>query len=213
MLPFFSSTDIVVGIDEVGRGALAGPVVAGAVHFGGEFIEKYQSNPEEFPWLQQINDSKKLSKTIREDIYKKINETPGIFWSIGAVDAEVIDQINIAKATMLAMEYAYDRIADSARTQTLIIDGNMEPSQIKVRYPNTQILPIIKGDTKFIEIAAASIMAKVHRDNLMTLLSEKEEFSHYGWNTNVGYGSKKHLEAIDMQGMSALHRKSFLTRR
>ncbi len=187
---FHNKKRILVGIDEVGRGPLAGPVVACAV------ILPYDVD------LFGIKDSKKLSKEQREIFYEKIMEQ-AISVGIGLVEHDEIDKINILQATFKAMREAlldlkmdYDVIA---------VDGNL-----KIEYITCEQHTITKGDDKSVVIAAASIVAKVTRDRIMNKYSE--EFPQYDWNSNKGYGSQKHYDAIKEHGITPLHRKSFLTK-
>jgi ribonuclease HII len=181
-------TGIVVGVDEVGRGPIAGPVVAAAVIVDDAALG----------W--GINDSKKLSKTKREFLFKEI--TSKYPYSISVIDPRTIDNINILQATLLAMRQAISQI--NHQYDSIIVDGNITP----LKQPNCHA--IIKGDTKSLSIAAASIVAKVYRDRLMDELSQLHP--HYGWHKNVGYGTKDHFSAIERHGFTVHHRRSFLTK-
>ena len=178
----------IVGIDEAGRGPLAGPVVVGAV------IMK----PESF--IEGINDSKKVSEKKREMLYEKIIEN-AIDWSIGIVDQEEIDKINILNATKKALKMA-------------IMDLKVKPDRIVVdalEHMDTCGIPytsIIKGDAKVYSIAAASIIAKVTRDRIMR--EYDEIYPEYGFAGHKGYGTAKHIQAIKEFGPCLLHRKSFI---
>ena len=175
------------GCDEAGRGCLAGPVVAGAVILDTE-------NP-----IEGLNDSKKLSKAKREALAIEIKEK-ALAWGIGIVDHQEIDKINILNASFLAMHRAVDIL--KTQPKMLLIDGN--------RFKEYQGIPhecIIKGDGKVASIAAASILAKTHRDLLMEEYDEK--YPGYGWSGNAGYPTKKHREAIKEIGVSPIHRLSF----
>jgi ribonuclease HII len=179
---------IIAGIDEVGRGPLAGPVVAACVHI-----------PDlSFPWLDEVTDSKKLSKLKRNKLSALIQQH--CVWSIAEISPQEIDQINILQATMRAMENAAKGL--SVLPDKIYVDGNRVP--FNMPYPAEAV---IKGDAKIIEIACASIIAKVYRDNIMEQLAN--EYPHYGWDTNAGYGSAKHLEAIEKYGITTHHRQSF----
>ncbi|MDR1032134.1 MAG: ribonuclease HII [Holosporales bacterium] len=186
----------VAGIDEVGRGPLAGPVVACAVWL----------NPDEVDGvlLSQLNDSKLIPKRRREALSQELISLPAahLRYSIGLASVAEIDRVNILQATMLAMQRAYDGI--SSAVDSIIVDGNKVPS---VSCP---ALAIVGGDRKSLSIAAASIIAKVHRDSLMELLSK--QFPEYGWDRNAGYGTKEHLAAIDKFGLTEHHRRSFCKR-
>ncbi len=177
----------VCGIDEVGRGPLAGPVVAACVIL-----------PENCDILG-INDSKKLSKKKREELFDIINEK-ALSVGIGVVDNNVIDNINIVQATFMAMREAISN--SSLAPDYILVDGNFTIPYVKI--PQTSI---IKGDGKSMSIGAASIIAKVTRDKMMVKYSK--EYPHYGFESNVGYGSAKHIEAIKKYGLSPIHRKSF----
>ena len=175
----------IAGVDEVGRGTLAGPVVAAAV------ILDYKNIPN------GIQDSKKISKKNRELINKYILETSIV--SIGYSTSIEIDKINILKASLLAMKRAVEGL--EKKPNIVLIDGNYVPDI------NINAKPIVKGDNKSLSIAAASIVAKVYRDNLMTEYSKK--YPGYLWEKNSGYGTKEHLEAIKKLGVTPIHRTSF----
>ena len=175
---------IIAGVDEAGRGPLAGPVVAAAVIVDQNNI------------IKGIRDSKKLSKKKREDIYHSI--TSHYIWSVGIVGSDEIDEINILQATIKACHLAVSAL--KVKADIVLVDGNM-------KFGDQRFLSIIKGDDKSISIAAASIIAKVTRDRLMNDLSN--EFPEYKWHQNAGYGTKEHKEAIIKHGQSVHHRKSF----
>ena len=175
---------IIAGVDEAGRGPLAGPVVAAAVIVDQNNI------------IKGIRDSKKLSKKKRQDIYHHI--TSHYIWSIGIVGSDEIDEINILQATIKACRLAVGAL--KVKADIVLVDGNM-------KFGDQRFLSIIKGDDKSISIAAASIIAKVTRDALMNDLSN--EFPEYKWYQNAGYGTKEHTEAIIRHGRSVHHRKSF----
>ena len=187
MLKVFKSNKIVAGCDEAGRGCLAGPVVAASV-----ILPKYYKN-------NLIKDSKKLSKNDREILQKSIRKE-AICWSIGIVNEKKIDEINILNASFLAMHKAISSL--KIAPGLLLIDGNRFNS-----YPNINHECIIKGDAKYLSIAAASILAKTYRDNLMNKLDVKHP--QYGWKDNKGYPTKKHKLAINKIGICQHHRKSF----
>ena len=175
----------IAGIDEVGRGPLAGPVIAAAV------ILDRKNIPE------GINDSKKIPKAKRILLADKIKENS--IYAYGAASEIEIDEINILQASLLAMKRASDRL--SVVPKTTLIDGNFKPD-IK-----NNTISIIKGDTKSVSIAAASILAKVYRDEIM--LKYSKQFPEYGFQTNSGYGTKEHLSALKNYGITPIHRKSF----
>ena len=177
---------IIAGVDEVGRGSLIGPVYAAAVIFKSKIKKK------------ELKDSKKLSKKNREklNIYIKKNST----WAIGSASLKEVEKINILNASLLAMKRAIKKL--KKKPTLVLVDGNKIP-EIK----NYKLKSIIKGDQKISEISAASIIAKVSRDNLITSLSKK--FKKYGWSKNAGYGTRDHIVAIKKYGVTKLHRKSF----
>lgn len=184
---FHQGFKCVVGVDEAGRGPLAGPVVAAACLLPEDIV------------LTDLNDSKKLSKTTRERLFKEIQSTPSIVYGIGIVDSQTIDQINIYQATILAMKKAIESMPLSP--DHLLIDGL--PIQ-GFEIPSTAI---VEGDSKSASIAAASILAKVTRDAIM------EEYHHqwplYKFKDNKGYGTKAHLDAISTFGVCPIHRISW----
>lgn len=184
----FGAHQVVVGIDEVGRGPLAGPVVAAAVILP-PHVE-----------LLGLKDSKKLSSEKRESLYVEIEET-ALAIGIGIVDAQRIDEINILQATFEAMKQALSQIPNGY--ECILVDGNKEIPGITGKQHT-----IIGGDNKSASIAAASVIAKVTRDRMMDQYAKIYE--GYDWENNKGYGSKKHYEAIRSQGITPLHRKSFL---
>jgi ribonuclease HII len=175
----------IIGVDEVGRGPLAGPVISAAIVL----------NKEKIP--EGINDSKKLSKKKREVINEELISQHN--FAIGIASVEEIDKINILQASLLAMKRAVLNL--NIKPQTILVDGNKLPD---LEY---NMYPIIKGDNKSISIAAASIIAKVYRDKLMQDLSL--QYPGYYWEKNSGYGTKQHLLALDNLGVTPIHRKSF----
>ncbi len=184
----YSEYGYICGIDEVGRGPLAGPVVAGAVILPKDCTILY------------INDSKKLSETKREELYDIIMEQ-AVAVGLGYVDNNRIDEINILQATYEAMRQAIGKL--SVRPDILLNDAVTIP-EVSIRQ-----VPIIKGDAKSISIAAASIVAKVTRDRLMRELSDT--YPEYDLASNKGYGSAKHIEAIKTYGPTPIHRRSFIS--
>lgn len=180
---------IICGIDEVGRGPLAGPVVAAAVILYRDRI------PAEI--CAQINDSKKLSARKRAYLFEKIPEYADT--AIASCTVEEIDSINILQASLLAMKKACEAL--KFRPEHALVDGNKAPKLAC----KTHL--IVKGDSLSLSIAAASIMAKHHRDQLME--THAVNFPQYGWESNAGYGTAKHLKAIEIHGITPLHRRSF----
>ena len=178
--------NIIAGVDEVGRGSLIGPVYAAAVIFNKKIDKK------------KIKDSKKLSKKEREILNKYIKKN--CIWAIGSASLNEIEKINILNASLLAMKRAVKKL--KKKPNLVLIDGNKVP---KINY--YKIKNVIKGDQKIPEISAASIIAKVSRDRLITKLSKK--FSKYFWDKNAGYGTKNHLSAIKKFGVTKHHRKTF----
>ena len=177
---------IIAGVDEVGRGSLVGPVYAAAVILNSKINKK------------KLKDSKKLSKKSREilDIYIKKNCT----WAIGSASLREIEKNNILNASLLAMKRAIKKL--KKKPQIVLIDGNKLP-----KINNYKLKNIIKGDEKIPEISAASIIAKVSRDRLVSKMSKK--FKKYLWDKNYGYGTKDHIKAIKKFGVTKYHRKTF----
>lgn len=178
---------IEVGIDEAGRGALSGPVVAAAVILPDGFKNDL------------LNDSKKLSEKNRESLREVILNS-AVAYGIGVVSPQEIDKINILQATYRAMHLAVNQL--KSKGEFLLIDGN--------RFKPYKELPfecIVKGDGKYMNIAAASILAKTERDHIM--VNASEEFPMYAWEKNKGYGTKKHVDAMRAFGLSKHHRKTF----
>ena len=178
---------LICGLDEVGRGPLAGPVVAGAVIL-----------PEDFSVLG-IDDSKKLSHAKRKSLAAAIKRE-AICYAIGEVSPAVIDDINILEATKLAMRKAIDNL--SVKPDALLIDALSIPSEVPVK-------PLIHGDALSLSIGAASIIAKEYRDDLMR--EYDAVYPGYGFASNMGYGSAAHIEALKQKGPTLIHRKSFIT--
>jgi ribonuclease HII len=187
LLSFFSSDQVEAGCDEVGRGCLAGPVVAAAVILP----KNYQH--------ELLNDSKKLTKEEREHLNIEIKRD-ALAWAVAEVDNEEIDKINILNASFKAMHLALDKLA--MKPELLLIDGNrFKP------YQDLKHECVIKGDAIYLSIAAASVLAKTFRDDLMVAFAE--QYPGYGWNTNVGYPTEEHREGIKKLGITPLHRKTF----
>lgn len=187
LLKSWSNTYIEAGCDEVGRGCLCGPVVAAAVILGDDFAPNL------------INDSKKLKFKQREELDQYIREN-AIDFAIAELPPAFIDEHNILNASIHAMHLALDQL--TTRPELILVDGNrFKP------YPFIPHQCIVKGDSKVLSIAAASILAKNYRDKLMIELHEA--FPEYGWNTNMGYATKHHQEALMKYGATIHHRKSF----
>lgn len=178
---------MIAGIDEAGRGPLAGPVVAAAVIF------------DPAAHIKHINDSKKLTPQKREELYLVILEK-AISYSVAAVSNFQIDRLNILQASLLAMKNAANRL--QTKPDLILVDGN------KTFVSDIPAVALIKGDEKSFSIAAASIIAKVTRDRIMRRLSIR--FPNYLWHKNKGYPTKEHIDAIRNFGPTVLHRKSFL---
>jgi len=189
-----SPTMQVIGLDEVGRGPLAGPVVAAAV-----CLPKIDPESDLAQELSTLNDSKSVSHNERVRLAEIIKSIA--VYAIAEATVEEIDTINILQASLLAMKRA--RLALSIPSPALLlIDGNKYIPKLQ----DSQVT-VVKGDGQSASIAAASILAKVHRDNLMDELAK--EFPHYGWESNKGYGAPKHRQAIKEVGLTVWHRKSF----
>lgn len=193
-------TPIVAGIDEVGRGAFAGPLVAAAV-----VMANGQAKPKQI----KINDSKKLTKRQREVSAEWIREN-ALAWGIGQASVSFIDRHGLTKATFFAYRQAIRSAEKKLRKEIeiLIIDAFYLP-RIK-KLPKSRQFAFIKGDSKSSSVAAASIIAKVYRDGLMEQLSRRSIFNKYGWEKNAGYGTKQHRHAIKLYGTTLQHRKLFL---
>lgn len=183
----FTSDKIEAGCDEAGRGCLAGPVYAAAVILPKDFKNEI------------LNDSKQLSEKKR-DLLRIVIENEALSWTVGIVDQKEIDEINILNASFLAMHRALDQLKIS--TELILVDGNRFKA-----YKNIKHECIIKGDGKYASIAAASVLAKTHRDEFMANISS--EHPEYQWTKNKGYPTKKHREAIEKYGVCNYHRKSF----
>lgn len=187
LLPFHLPGRTEAGCDEAGRGCLAGPVVAAAVVL-----------PEDF-YHPLLNDSKQLTEKQRQ-LLRGIIEKEAVAWAVARVEPEEIDQINILNASFAAMHRSLDQFA--AVPDFILIDGN----RFK-RYRTVEHLCVVKGDGKYASIAAASVLAKTHRDEIMEALHS--EFPEYNWLSNKGYPTVAHREAIEKHGATDWHRKSF----
>ena len=185
--PYLHKGVVEAGCDEAGRGCLAGAVYAAAVILPPDFKD------------ERLNDSKQLTEKQRYAL-REVIERDAVAWAIGIVSPEEIDQINILNASFLAMHRAVDPL--KVRPEHLLIDGNrFNP------YPDVPHTTIVKGDGKYLPIAAASILAKTYRDDYMNRLDT--EYPAYDWKHNKGYPTKKHREAIALHGTTPYHRMSF----
>lgn len=209
------SFKFVAGLDEVGRGSFAGPIVAGCVVF----------NPgTKIPKSIYINDSKKLTSKKRQDAKEWIFKN-ALTWGTGEVSAEVINRVGISKAAQMAFRRAIENANSrmKRRVDYLLIDAFFIPyvwglpmrrkaarKNLELKDGRARQLAIAKGDQKSISIAAASIIAKVYRDSVMKSLSGKSRYIRYGWDKNKGYGTKEHGSAIRKFGISKYHRKQFV---
>ncbi len=198
-MPDFELEDLyngaVAGLDEAGRGPWVGPVVAGCAVF--------LSRDVDARLLSDLNDSKKLSKKKREmlfDLLQKEAEKGTMLLGIGEASAEEIDRLNILQASFLAMKRALAKI--KINPTVALIDGNREPKDFAV-----PVKSVIKGDAKSYSISAASILAKVYRDRLMEKMAE--EYPHYGFEKNAGYGTKDHIAGLQQYGVTPQHRRSY----
>ena len=180
---------LIAGIDEAGRGPLAGPVVAASVIF------------EPLVYIPGVNDSKLLTESKREKLFEKI-KSKALACSISVVSHKKIDKVNILNATLLAMRNSVKKL--TIQPDLILVDGNRS-----FKY-NIPVVPIVKGDSKSFSIAAASILAKVTRDRIMKKYSKS--FPDYFWERNKGYPTRQHIDVIKLIGPSPLHRVTFLSR-
>lgn len=192
---------IEAGCDEAGRGPLAGSVFAAAVVWSPEVLD----NEEHASWLEMLNDSKQLSDKQRAWL-RPLIEQYALAWAVVEVTAEEIDRINILQASITGMKRALDKLA--IRPQHILVDGN----KWKPYIPAGEVLEVpartvVKGDGKYLSIAAASVLAKTYRDEYMQRLHE--EYPMYHWDKNMGYPTKAHYQAIREYGITPYHRKSF----
>jgi len=202
LLPYYIQDVLEAGCDEAGRGPLAGSVFAAAV-----ILPKDASDPAwlESTGLSRLNDSKQLSETLRYEL-RPIIEQHAFAWAVAEVTAEEIDQINILNASILGMQRALAKL--HTQPQHIIVDGN----KWKPYVPEGSLLEVpartvVKGDGKYLSIAAASILAKTYRDDYMLRLHE--QYPMYKWDKNKGYPTAAHYAAIQQYGISPYHRKTF----
>ncbi len=193
--PLWREAKLICGIDEAGRGPLAGPVVAAAVVFPRWF------RPEESV-LERLDDSKKLSADERE-MFEPVIKKTAAYWSVAVIEHDIIDRINILQATMLAMNHAVMALAKLP--DLLLVDGNRFKTELSIPFTT-----IVKGDSKVFSIAAASVLAKTHRDKLM--FAYGMQYPEYGFERHAGYPTKAHVEAIKLHGRCPIHRLSFKLR-
>jgi ribonuclease HII len=192
---------IEAGCDEAGRGPLAGSVFAAAVIWDVSLLDSMKNEE----WLGMLNDSKKLTERQREYL-RPLIEKYATAWAVVEVTAEEIDQINILNASIVGMQRALDKL--TVLPQHILVDGN----KWKPYIPAGQVMEIpartvVKGDGKYLSIAAASVLAKTYRDEYMRRLHE--EYPQYHWDKNMGYPTKAHYEAIKQHGITPYHRKTF----
>ena len=199
--PYYIKGVVEAGCDEAGRGPLAGSVFAAAVILDPHLVD----NEQHREWLSLLNDSKQL--TDKERVYlRPMIEQNAQAWAVVEVTAEEIDQINILNASIMGMQRALAKL--SVTPQHIIVDGN----KWKPYIPEGQVMEIpartvVKGDGKYLSIAAASVLAKTYRDEYMLRLHE--QYPQYHWDTNMGYPTKAHYEAIQQYGITPYHRKTF----
>ncbi len=191
-----------IGIDEAGRGPLAGPVVVAALSFPPHLFESYL----EVEWVQVLNDSKKLSEKKRDALYEKIIADTQLYWSVAVIDPPVIDEVNILEATTLGMNQCAQAVTQQLKDEGILtveylIDGRPVKNFTKKHQG------IVKGDSKSLSIAAASILAKVKRDEIM--YTAAKEYPEYAFDKHKGYGTKIHMTALANHGVCPLHRRSF----
>lgn len=199
--PYYIKGVVEAGCDEAGRGPLAGSVFAAAVILDPNLID----NEQHHEWLSLLNDSKQLTDKQRMYLRPMIEQNAQA-WAVVEVTAEEIDQINILNASIMGMQRALAKL--SVTPQHIIVDGN----KWKPYIPEGQIMEIpartvVKGDGKYLSIAAASVLAKTYRDEYMLRLHE--QYPQYHWDTNMGYPTKAHYEAIQQYGITPYHRKTF----
>lgn len=199
--PYHISDVVEAGCDEAGRGPLAGSVFAAAVVIDPKMLDSEQH----CQWLEMLNDSKQLTDKQREYL-RPLIEQHAAAWAVVEVTAEEIDQINILNASILGMQRALDKL--TITPQHIIVDGNKwKPYIPKDGVMEIPAQTVVKGDGKYLSIAAASVLAKTYRDDYMRQLHE--QYPHYHWDTNMGYPTKAHYEAIKQHGITPYHRKTF----
>ncbi len=187
-----SGSEVVLGIDEVGRGPVAGPLAAGGVVF------------DRSMYIKRLNDSKKISEKRRPVVASQIKELAR-WHSVVFIDPKRIDELGIANAIIEAFGSIISKCEeDGISATTILVDGN------QIDLSDKRVKCIIKGDTKSASIAAASVVTKVERDDYMRDIAQ--EYPHFGWESNKGYGTASHMSAIGEMGLSPYHRKSFLTK-
>lgn len=193
LLPYMKEGIIEAGCDEAGRGCLCGPVACAAVIL-----------PPDFE-CEMLNDSKQLTERQRDEL-RPLIECEALAWEVVMVSAEEIDRINILNASITGMHRAIDRL--KVRPQHILVDGNrFKPYGNLETFEQIPHTTVVKGDGKYMSIAAASVLAKTHRDELMRELAKK--YPEYGWERNMGYPTKEHREAIAKSGVTPEHRRSF----
>ena len=185
--PFYNADFVEAGCDEAGRGCLAGSVFAAAVILPKDYVN------------EELNDSKKLTEKSRYAL-REIIQRDALAWAVGIFTADEIDKINILNASILAMHRALDQL--KLRPEYIIVDGNRFKKYGEIPYTT-----IVKGDGKYLSIAAASVLAKTYRDDYMNELAE--QYPQYDWENNKGYPTKKHRAAIKEYGITPFHRKSY----
>lgn len=195
----------IIGVDEAGRGPLAGPVMAAAC-----MLQSSPKSRDDFEDLLDlgVNDSKKVTPKKRDKIYEALTSHPLVLWSVGEANEKEIDEINILQASLLAMRRAVEKL--------IAQDNQLERENFSVYIDGREVIPnltanqksIINGDAKVFSIAAASIIAKVTRDRMMLKCAEK--YPQYGFEKHKGYGTKLHYEMIEKHGICRIHRKTFL---
>ena len=191
--------EIQIGVDEAGRGSLAGPVFAGAVIFDPNF---------EHEKLSEIKDSKKMTRKKRDEL-KLFIEKNALAFSVESCDNSIIDEINILNATYNAMHKALHKIYENIKFNHIIVDGNRFKTFV-TKDGFIKHTCVVKGDSKYLNIAAASILAKTYHDDCIdTLCNNNPDFEKYGWRKNMCYGTKQHINAIREYGLTEYHRKSY----
>lgn len=209
MLPItldsFDQSDILVGCDEVGRGCGAFSVCAAVVIWPSDYVA---STPQDEKLVNMIKDSKKLSPKRREELAEFIKKN-AVEYAIATVDNNEIDRINILQATYKAMHNALDML--NTRFTHIVVDGNKFKTYMNKEGDFVQHTCIVSGDNSLLQIAAASILAKVHRDNEISTLAQSDaSLAPYGWEKNKGYLTKQHMDAIKQFGLTPYHRRTFI---